>query len=188
MIQFDEPTHTYTVDGVQYPSVTTILQDMGLIDTSWFTPEACQRGTYVHQMIEWDQADELDYESIDIALLGYLNAWRKFVSDTGYVSLCSEYRMANKAYRFAGTADQIGTLNNCRAIIDVKSGAVSPCTSLQLAGYEILYEASCKRFALQLHDNGKYSLKEYTDRNDRAVFLSAVALWWWKYNNIGKGK
>jgi hypothetical protein len=184
---FEEKGHKYFLDGREFPSVTTVLSDMGLIDTSWFTPEACQRGTYVHEIIEWDQSGELDYDTVDNALIGYLDAWKQFVADTGYASLCSEYRMVSEMYRFAGTADQVGSLNNCRCIIDVKSGAVSPCTSLQLSGYEILYDAPCKRFALQLKEDGKYSLKEYTDRNDRAVFLSAVALWWWRFNNLRKG-
>ena len=187
MIEFNEAEHTYFVAGVKYPSVTTILQDLGLIDTSWFTPEACQRGTYVHQVVEWELNGELDREALDPALLPYLNAWKRFVADSGYASLCSEYRMASTLYRFAGTADQIGTLNNCRVIIDVKSGAVAPCTALQLAGYEILYDAPCKRFALQLMDNGKYKLTEYKDRGDRNVFLAAVALYQWKANNLRKG-
>lgn len=188
MIQFDEAEHSYTVNGVRYPSVTTILKDMGLIDTSWFTPEACQRGTYAHQIIEWDQSGELDYDTIDNALIGYLDAWKKFVKDTDYRCISTERRMVSELYRFAGTADQVGLLNSQRAIIDIKSGAVSPCTSLQLAGYEILYDAPCKRFALQIMPDGKYKLTEYKDRGDRSVFLSAVALWHWKLNNLkGRG-
>lgn len=187
MIEFNEAEHTYSVDGVKYPSVTTILQDMGLIDTSWFTPEACQRGTYVHQMIEWYQNDELDPNSIDPVLLGYLKAWESFIADTDYQYDSSEWRMVSKLYHFAGTADQIGIMNNQRVIIDIKSGAIAPCTGLQLSGYEILYNAPCKRFALQLKDDGKYSLKEYKDRGDRSVFLAAVSLYHWKSNNLRKG-
>lgn len=184
MIEFNEAEHTYSVDGVLYPSVTTILKDIGLIDTSWFTPEACQRGTYVHQMIEWYQNDELDPNSIDPVLLGYLTAWENFIADTDYQYDASEWRMVSRQYRFAGTADQIGVLNKQRVIIDLKSGAVSPCTALQLAGYQILHETPCKRFALQLKDDGKYKLTEYTDRGDRSTFLAAVALYHWKANNI----
>jgi hypothetical protein len=188
VIQFDEATHTYTVEGVKYPSVTEILKEMGLIDTSWFTPEGCVRGQYVHQIIEWSINEELDTYSVDPLLTGYLEAWERFTADTGWWPILTEHRMASEVYHFAGTADQIGLFsNNQRAIIDIKSGAVSPCTPLQLSGYEILYGQPCKRFALQLHDNGTYKLTEYKDRGDRSTFLAAVALWHWKANNLGRG-
>ena len=186
-IEFKEETHQYFCNGLEYPSVTQIIKAAGLVDDAWFTNESRDRGRYVHSIIEWDQAGELDEESVDVFLTGYLDAWKRFVADTGFVSELSEYRMVSEMYRVAGTADQIGILNGKKAIIDVKSGAVSPCVSLQLAGYELLWNSSVKRFALQLKDDGKYSLKEYTDRGDRSVFIAAAALYHWKQLNMGRG-
>jgi len=102
--------------------------------------------------------------------------------------LCEE-RLASNVYRFAGTIDHIGYLDGHFCIIDVKTSVVaSAATGIQLAGYEILLSArGARRFALHLQDNGNYKLIEYKDRNDRNIFLAALALWIWKQNNNVRG-
>ena len=37
MIEFRPETHQYFVEGVEYPSVTSMLKDAGLVDDRWFT-------------------------------------------------------------------------------------------------------------------------------------------------------
>jgi hypothetical protein len=118
----------------------------------------------------------------------YFEAWKRFERESSYVSDSCETRLASATYRFAGTIDHIGHLNGNFCIIDVKSGAPTPATGIQLAGYEMLLSArGARRFALHLKDDGNYKLIEYKDRNDRNVFLSALALWNWKQNNNVKG-
>ena len=52
VIKLDRETHTYTPN---LPSVTEILRSVGLIDATWYTEEARQRGTAVHLACEyWD--------------------------------------------------------------------------------------------------------------------------------------
>ena len=34
ILNFDEATHTYTVDGRDYPSITTVIEAAGLVDYS----------------------------------------------------------------------------------------------------------------------------------------------------------
>ena len=58
-IQFDEAAHVYTVAGVERPSVTQILKDAGLIDTTWYTDEARQRGRAVHLAAQFLDEDDL---------------------------------------------------------------------------------------------------------------------------------
>ena len=186
-IEFDEATHVYRVGGVRYPSVTTVLSDMGMVDAEWFTEESRIRGTYVHKIVEWDEAGTLDEESIDPALTGYAAAWRKFKDDTGYQTLATEKMLADHTYRFAGRLDNEGILYGKEIVLDIKSGAAGPATALQLAAYEILIGAPRKRYALQLKPSGKYNLIHHSDRNDCHVFLAALACWWWQSNHNLKG-
>jgi hypothetical protein len=182
VIDFDPETHSYTLDGQPVPSVTQILSAMGFIDSSWFTDYARERGKLVHRIIHWHITGELDEDTIDDALRGYFTAWLAFEKDTGFVSKETEVPLGNAAHRFAGTPDHIGILNK-EAVIDCKSGVIAPWAGLQLAAYEILHGEPLKRYALQLKDDGKYSLKEFKDRQDRGVFLAALACFHWQKNN-----
>lgn len=194
MITFDPESHSYAIDGQPVPSVTTVLKDMGFIDTAFFTDYGRERGKLVHRIIHWHMTGELDHDTIDPALQGYFNAWLAFEKDTGFVSTETEKPMGSTLYRFCGTPDHIGMIGGSHAIVDAKTGSIFPHVGLQLAGYEILrnevilggWALRCKRFALALKENGKYSLQPFTDRQDRGVFLSALACWWWKKNNGGR--
>lgn len=182
-IHLDPETHTYACDGVVYPSVTQILKDEGFIDATWFTDYARDRGILVHRITHWYDTDELDMESVDPALGGYLEAWIRFREESGFDPQIIEQSLASHTHRFAGTPDRVGILNGNLAIPDIKSGAIQPWTGLQLAGYEVLYGQRVNRFGVQLTDDGKYKLIPFTDRNDRGVFLAALATWWWKEAN-----
>jgi hypothetical protein len=184
MIQFDPATHTYTVEGVKFPSVTQILQAMGFVDTAFFTEHARTRGKYVHQIIGWSVTGEIDESTIDPELQGYLDAWGAFIRDTGFISTATEKPMGSILHRFAGTPDHIGMLNKQEAVVDAKTGAIAPWVGLQLAGYEILAARPLKRFALALKEDGKYSLKAFTDRQDSQIFKAALAVYWWQKNNL----
>jgi len=182
LIAFDPDTHTYAIGGQQVPSVTGILADMGFIDSQWFTDYARERGKLVHRIIHWHITGELDEETIDPVLRGYFDAWLAFEKDTGFISSKTERVMGSVRYRFCGTPDHIGTLNGQEAVIDAKTGAIYHHVGLQLAGYEILAGTPLKRYALQLKEDGKYSLKQFTDRQDRGIFLAALSCWHWQRN------
>jgi hypothetical protein len=184
MLTFDPDSHTYTLNGEKVPGITQIIADMGLIDTAWFTDYSRERGIFVHRIIQWHLSGELDEDTVDESLIGYLNAWKRFELDAGFVPTAIEAPLASELYRFAGTPDYIGRLNGCEAVIDAKSGMISPATGLQLAAQEILAGRPLKRFALQVMDTGKYKLTPYTSRSDRGIFLAAVSLWWWKQSNM----
>ena len=187
MVEFDHDTHTYTCGGERFPSVTQVMADLGFYGDAvkYFTNYKRDLGSFTHKAIELHLSGELDEDILDPAILPRLNAWRKFEQDTGYVSFGCELVMASESHRFAGTLDHRGALNGKPVIIDVKTGALLPATAIQLAGYEILDGApGLKRYGLQLKEDGTYSLKEYKDRTDRSIFLYALAVWWWKQNNL----
>lgn len=189
MIEFDPLQHTYTVDGMRYISVTQIIFGMGLYGdvANWFTEESRMRGKYVHQIIAWYLSDELDDYTVDNSLRGYLDAWKRFEVDTGFVPTITEKPLVNDLYLLAGTPDHIGMLNGIESVIDVKTGGVGPATGLQLAGYELLYGKPLKRLALSLRGSGKYTLIPFQDEGDRGIFLAAWALFNWKKNNLKNG-
>lgn len=74
MVDFDEQTHTYRLDGVVIPSVTQVLASMS--DFSWVNPAVLARkadiGRKVHKVCEWWDKDELDEETLHPLLAGYL--------------------------------------------------------------------------------------------------------------------
>jgi hypothetical protein len=190
MITFDPTTHVYRVNTIRFPSVTQIISDIGLSgDTSYFDDYCRERGHFVHRIIQYHLAGELDETTIDPSLMGYFAAWLRFEKEADFVSDECEKVMASPLHRFAGTIDHIGHLNGHYCIIDVKTGAVTPQTALQLSGYQILLgHEGAKRFCLQLTADGKYKLTEFKERGDRGIFLAALAIYYWKRNNnIGRG-
>jgi hypothetical protein len=181
---FEEGKHAFMVDGIRWPSVTQILTLTGFVDPTWFTEESALRGTYVHQIVHWHDTGELEESSVDPALMGYLEAWKKFVKDVDFVTHSLEQPRINLAYKFGGVIDRTGLIYGRPAVLDFKSGASPPWTKLQTAGYQILADMpAAQRFALQLNEDGKYNLLPHKDFNDRNVFLSALACVWWQRNN-----
>jgi hypothetical protein len=164
-------------------SVTGILKAEGFIDTQWFDEYSATRGTYVHKACELSDLGELEEAELDPVLIPYVSAWQKFMKESGFQITEMEIRIVSPEYQFTGKPDRIGILNGCPAIIDLKTGALQPWTALQLAGYEILKRSPHKRFGVQLKDDGNYKLTEFKDRQDRGVFLAALACYQWKHNN-----
>jgi len=184
MLQFDEDIHTYTLDGKVLPSVTKLLVAEGFVDTTWFTEWSREKGGYVHLACHLEDINDLDESTLDPLLIPYLEAYRAFKRDSNFIVESSEVPLASEAYQFAGTPDKVGKLNGSPAIIDIKSGLVSPVVGLQLAFYEILTYRPHKRFGLQLTADGKYKLIPFTGRQDRNLCLSILAVYFWKSNNL----
>jgi len=185
MLEFRLEDHSYWLDGVRLPSVTTILKAEGFIDAAFYDEYSRDRGSMVHLACHLDDMGDLDESSVDPVIKPYLKAYRSFKEQSGFIASISEEPMASATYRFAGTPDKIGSFKDITcAIIDLKTGSVAPWASLQLALYQVLVGSPYKRYSLQLTKDGKYRLKEYKDRQDRAVALSAVACWWWKKINL----
>jgi hypothetical protein len=168
-------------------SVTELLAAEGFIDSRWFEEYYAIRGTYVHRACELLDKDELEEAELDPALVPYVAAWQKFMNESGFKITEMETRLVSETYKFTGKPDRVGALNGYPAIIDLKSGVLQSWTALQLAGYEILKGSPHKRFGVQLTDEGTYKLKEYKDRQDRNIFLAALACYNWKQNNLKKG-
>lgn len=192
VIDFDASTHTYTVDGMVYASVTQVIGGAGMYGDAvrWYDEYSRDLGDKVHKTIALYHDGRLDPIEVDDVIEPYLDGWIKFLTDSKYQPMSGgvEVRLADSFIRTAGTADSIGCYEGRAAILDIKTGAPHPATGIQLAGYEYLYladhDGSCRRIAVHLKADGKYRLVEYRDRHDKETFLSAVRIHHWKKENL----
>lgn len=153
---FNEPDHSYFLDGVRLPSVTQILQAEGFIDTRFYEDYDRERGRIVHLATHYDDLGELDEDSLDPVIVPYVEAWRSFKRESGFIVEASEVSLASKTYGYCGTMDTRGRFP----------------------------KGTLKRAAVELHNDGTYKLYPFTDRNDVNVWLAAVACHHWKKNNL----
>jgi hypothetical protein len=141
--------------------VTDVLADVGLTHYEWADETARTRGDYVHRMTEYFDRGELDTETLDPALVGYLSAYQRFHADVRPVWTHIEHRVHDEVYGYAGRLDRAGSwVGVDRAVLDIKSGPPSPATAIQLAAYRrcLPEPHTWRRFALQLSDDGSYHL------------------------------
>lgn len=190
-VHFDEETHTYTVDGRVVPSVTQVIQEAGLFDTTFLTDEGRIRGSKVAIMTDLHDRGELDESRVEDGLRGYLDAWKEFLRKTAFKILEREEPKFNATMAYCGTPDIYGVFRCHRdsdgsAVIDIKSGNVMPHYSIQTVGYQRFYpHLRPRRFCLYLGENGKHKLMPHTeDSRDWDVFCGCVWHWYWKKENL----
>ena len=84
-LQFSEEQHAYTLNSVVVPSVTKILQIVGISDFSKVPADILERarlfGTAVHKACELFDKGTLDERTLDTNLWPYLDAWFAFKKD-----------------------------------------------------------------------------------------------------------
>lgn len=183
-IIFDEASHTYLVDGVEVPSVTTILKPLtdrgyGKINPS-VLEYAANRGKAVHEALElYDLGGELEGTP---ETEGYIRAYLDWQSVYRPKWIGVEQIVFCKEWWYIGTLDRIGYLNGTElAVVDIKTSTptkeayVAVC--LQTIAYAMAYESyidikadfnKINRYGLFLMKDGKYRLlncKEYEGTN-----------------------
>lgn len=184
-VQFDEASHTYTVDGVVLPSVTQILAVAGLTDWTYCTTWARERGSVVHKAVHLALTEGLDWSTLDEPLHPYVSAALQAVADLGGETLASERRILSKLYGYAGTLDWLGKVNGRLTLWDWKTGPLVPAYGLQIAAYAEAYaeetgERVERRYGIRLNADGTYEAVPFTDRQDIVNFHAAVRLAAWK--------
>lgn len=191
-IEFDEPTHTYRLDGAVVPSVTQLLEPVRreLGGSESVLEYKRQIGKALDTTIELSERDDLIYSSIDDAVLPFFEAWLQFKKDTGFRVLLNQPIVYSRKLRFAGKPDIFGTRDPVRStpdeLLDTKCvWTIDPATAIQLAGYDIGAQESLgihvkKRSGLQLLRDGKYKLYPYNNPLDHSVFKCCLTLHAWK--------
>lgn len=190
MLQYDDATHTYTLDGIRLKSVTQILREAGLTDYANVNPAVLQRsqdfGTAVHDMTYLYDRNDLDMESLDHALVPLLDAWKSFLCVSGWETAASEQLVYSRRYLYAGRYDRKGIYNGKLTILDIKTGMKSKATvkttGIQLAGYQIAHDELSKdgkvkqRMAVWLTGDGSFKTETYTDKCDQSRFLACLTV------------
>lgn len=172
---FDEEKHVGYYNGVPIKSVTTVLQQEGLVDTTYFTEYGRVKGTYLHKAVLLDNNGTLDEDTVDDAIRGRLEAARRFKADTEFEIIEQEVRHFNKMYMITGKPDLVARLYGKPSIIDYKPWNLQWYTRYQLGGYELFFDTHMRRYALRLGDDGRYQLHPYTDWTDKQGFLAILA-------------
>ena len=188
-VQFDAAAHVYTVAGVQRPSVTHILKDAGLIDTTWYTEEARERGRAVHFATQFLDEDDLDWDTVLPPYRGYVAAWQRFKQESHFVinrdsagKLLIEYLLFQPVSGYCGMLDRVGTIGTTEYLIDIKTGDPQDWHGYQLAAYSqcLPNPLSRKRMTVHLRANGSFSTREHTLTSfpyDWQVFAAAAVVW-----------
>lgn len=181
-LHFDAETHTYTLDGRRLPSVTEVLAP--LIDYSRVPQDVLEAarvfGSHVHKACDLFNRDELDFDSLDPALVPYVSAWKQFLEDTGAVVIASETPVFHDQLGYAGTPDVVLAWGNRIVIPDLKSTAVVPPTvGPQTAAYAKAYQRmhggrEPERRCIQLNADGTYRVHAKREASDWSYFLSAL--------------
>lgn len=156
-LQFSEEQHAYTLNSVVVPSVTKILQIVGISDFSKVPADILERarlfGTAVHKACELFDKGTLDERTLDTNLWPYLDAWFAFKKDYQLEFIEIEKPIASVIYQVAGTPDRIAKSDKRR------------------------------RLAVLLNEEGKFKVYEYKDKNDFNIFLAALSVANWKERN-----
>ena len=155
-VEFNEKGHIYTLRGEILPSVTHILKSEGFIDTLWYDDWSRTKGTYVHKAVQLYIGGILNEKTLDPEIVPYLEAWKKFIRESGFVVTGSEISGASKDYKFAGTYDVNGYF---------PGGTTRGC-------------------AIELHKDGTYRIVNFTFYQDMKMWFAAWSCYNWKKNNL----
>lgn len=144
-LTFEERRHIYRLNGIEIPSVTTLMKPLsaevyGDVDPD-VLDKAARRGTAVHNATEnyakFGIMDiEPDYEP-------YLMAFVKWWKRNNPVLLGSECRVYHKQLGYAGTSDLLCLIGDQVVLVDYKTSyqVNSMLCAVQLEGYDRAWES-----------------------------------------------
>jgi hypothetical protein len=188
ILRFDPNGHRYFVGNRELPSVTTVLGASFPFFAGESAMEAARRrGRIVHKISELDDRVELDESTVPDDLVPFLEGWRSFRRNSGFVPDVDgiEVQKHHSIFGYAGTIDRIGRdSRNRRILLDIKTGGRYPQYRLQLAAYLNLLSnpADYIRLCVVLDDSGRFGVEEYPRdfRDDFETFVSCLTLYNWK--------
>lgn len=199
------PIHEYYWNDVRVPSVTEILDDVGIVDYTSIPfavrKMALQRGSDVHTATHYDDENDLEFDEelwlanpigyereyqrtgrgVAPTRAGYVAAWRKFRRETGFTPELIEHKGYNEAYGFAGTLDRMGTMivgdKTIEVLLDIKCGDAPGWTRIQTASYASFFQSPRRftRVAVELHKDNNYRLFRWEGKDWQADFNAFVA-------------
>lgn len=183
--QFDKDRHIYTLDGRILPSVTQVLECVGMIDTRYFTDFHRFRGSAVHAACHYLDEYDLDWDSVEPQFVPYIKAYERFKEESGFMPETIEQPKHCPVWRFAGTPDRVGLLNGRRVVIDLKNVSYLPAYAIQTAAYAWLSgRAELPRFTVHLKPDATYKLHPENNAADLDEFFAALRVTHWKMEKL----
>ena len=168
-LEFDDRTHTYTLDGLVIPSVSTIMEPLSRAKYRGISERtldrAADKGTAVHNSIEnWIK---FEIEDIPPEHAGYFDAFREWWDRFRPAVVGSEVRICHRLMRYGGTADLVAYIEDELTLVDYKSTyVVSDMTcGVQLEAYKKAFESmgvkAERKKILHLKKDGKFEFRDY---------------------------
>ncbi len=175
--------HVYRLDGKVIVGNTTLLKDMGIVDTRWYTEESRARGTFVHAATHLHDEGDLYWPDVPEAYKPFVDAWAKFRAESGFQPWKIELPIFHSC-GFATTLDRIGLLNGRPVVLEIKTGTCPGWVGLQTGGQMLAARERFKageldiekfptaRCAVQLSADGKYKAVSCDNPLDEQRFLT----------------
>ncbi len=171
-LTFEEEPHLYTLDGEVIPGITSILKAARLLDDSFYSVEARERGVAVHLAIQYLIEGDLQRDSLAPLILPYVEAWERFAIEMHWQPVeAPELLVGSEVLRFATRIDGIGRVNGSPLLVvnNWKSGGPEPWHAVQSAGEAVAYAETTgrattyglRRAALYLRNDGTYRWHEH---------------------------
>ena len=184
-LEFDEKTHTYKLNGLVIPSVTTLMKVLSDAEydgvRDGVLENAANRGTAVHNAIE--NYINFGIEDISEELKPYFLAFLRFLSDKQPNILATEKKVYHRFLRYAGTVDFICEIDGKVYLIDFKTTAVlmKMLTEVQLEAYKKALESHGIKIdakaVLHLRKDGTYRfVPQENDSECWGVFGSLITI------------
>lgn len=177
---FDPGSHTFSHGKVKLSSVTKILVQSGIVDTSYLPPgmEYLERGITIHDLTaRHDEGEPIDLRYLKPRWRGHYRAWLRFLKETGFTPTLIEHYVQflvsscqhNSEFCccFAGVIDRVGTfprqVDDIETILDIKNmktGRVGDWVRYQLVGYghALAPKEKKRRMGVALHADGTYAV------------------------------
>jgi len=184
-VEFNEDGHTYTVNGEEMTSVTTILADSGITRKDKYPMFAATKGKDIHKLIQLSDENDLDMVSLDDNQYLHLVAWHDARKTMGLTDPKHELIVFHSAYKYAGTVDVIDWAS--MTLVEIKSGNKEKWHPLQVAGYKLAFESYFNEKLQNLYI--VYTKPEYVGKNIvkvedteylQEVFTAALKIAGWK--------
>lgn len=191
-LRFDAEKHQYflTHDGVErrVPGVTEVIRtfapywDCG----QWYL----DRGTAVHAAVALAVNNALDWSTVDERIVGRVKSILRFIEDNQLSSTAIEAKLISTRYRFAGTLDYLGYIEDrsCLILCDWK-GTIDRAAEVQVAAYTMLWNENAqdgfvtKAVLVECQDAGDYRC-EWLDfralKRRQSVFLNMLSVYNWR--------
>jgi len=175
-VEFDEPTHTYTLNGRKVPSVTQIIRSLipCFEADQWYL----DRGTAVHAcaaLIAWGKEFTNDPQ-ID----GQVKAIRAWFRDVKPAVIGAEHIICHATLRYAGRYDLFCGIGGNNVLVDYKGSPCPDVTRIQLGGYALAMDPGGPviGYEVQPRDDGSYKMGEKLDlKAGRREFAALLGAW-----------